>query len=281
MILTQISSGLGNQLFQYAFGQVLAQRHGVPLRLETYWFEHEINHSFRAYGLSYFNVTAPKATWQEIDAYLHADTRLHRLTHPYYKRVCIQERGHRFDANFRRYPAHTYVKGYWQCWQYYQEHRPLLLRDLSLKEPPAPALQPLLEALQAGPSVAVHLRRGDYTTNAGFNTLPLSYYEQASAYLRQRYENLRWYVFSDDIGWARQNLHFLDGATFMEGLSDVDDFRLMQQARYHIIANSTFSWWAAWLKQQQGQPVLAPRQPFQNTQLYLPHEFFPPDFVLI
>jgi hypothetical protein len=282
MIVSTISSGLGNQLFQYAFGRVLSLYHGVPFKTDLYWYQHTQNTAHRAYGLSHFAINAPEATWQELDTYIHADTRLHRLTRPYYKRIRIKEKANRYDPNVWRFPKHTYVQGYWQAWRYYEDYHGVLSDEFQITTPPSEKATRLLEQLNQPGTVSLHIRRGDYTTNPSFNTLPVAYYQRAVTHLQQHHENLSWYVFSDDIPWVREHIPMPKETIYVTGLADIDDFRLMQSATHTVMANSTFSWWAAWLKPRlSGLTTVAPAELFTNPALYNADDLLPPYFTRV
>ncbi|MBO0951850.1 alpha-1,2-fucosyltransferase [Fibrella forsythiae] len=279
MIVSSITSGLGNQLFQYAFGRALSLYHSVPLKTDLYWFQHEQNTSHRKYGLTHFNIQAPEATWQELDTYIFADTKWHRLTRPYYKRIRIEERSNKYDANVWKFPKHTYVLGFWQAWRYFADYHAPIREEFQIITPPSDQAARYLDQMSRGTSVSVHIRRGDYLTNPTFNTLTPEYYQRAISYLQERYESLNWFVFSDDMPWVQENITLPESTTLVKGLSDIDDFRLMNAARHSIIANSTFSWWAAWLKETGDHVIVAPQTPFTHEWLWSGDDLFPPHFV--
>ena len=279
MIITHLSDGLGNQLFNYAFGRVLSLHHQVPLKTDLYWFKHEVNTAYRTYGMSHFDIQAPEASWQELDEYIFADTKWHRLTTPYYKRVCIREKARRYDPNVWRFPRKTFLTGYWQAWRYYANYHEELRREFRIVTPPSASAARLYDQFRSDSSVAIHIRRGDYLTNQSFNVLPIDYYNTAINYLQERYESLNWYVFSDDPKWAYDNLTSAKNPFIVQGLADIDDFRLMNSTNHSIIANSTFSWWAAWLKPLDGRTIIAPKTPFHDSSLWNADDFLPPHFV--
>lgn len=281
MIIIEINDGLGNQLFKYAVGFALAQKHHVPLKMEKHWFTHETNASFRQYQLHHFNISAEDASYEEIDEFINKDTFFHRLFTPYYKRARVYEKATKYDSNFDKIPAHTYLLGYWQSWRYFNTYKLKLLKEFALITPPKEVALPYLRLVENENSVGIHIRRGDYVSNPTFNVLTMDYYREAVLYLKGKHTNLIWFVFSDDLSWAREHMDFLDNPVFVAGLSDIDDFRLLNLCRHHIIANSTFSWWAAYLKPSNEGVVIAPKVPFQTDTLQAPADFFPPDFTLI
>lgn len=282
MIVTSLNSGLGNQLFQYAFGRALALHHGVDLKLNLYWYKSEVNSSFRAYELDKFKIEAPEADWKELDDYILRDTRWHRLFKPYYKRLRVYEKGHRYDENMFRSNPHTYFDGYWQSWKYFDKYKTVLLKEFQLKEPAKSTSLEWLDKMKSSESVAIHIRRGDYVANASFNVLPMDYYHRAIEQMKVALNDTQqWFVFSDDIEWAEANLTFLKSPMFVKGLSTLEDFRLMNACKHNIIANSSYSWWAAWLKDLSVSKVFAPKQPFTNSDLYQAEDYYPKEFMLV
>ena len=130
---------------------------------------------------------------------------------------------------------------------------------LSFSEPPRERNRSLFSQVSTQPSVSVHIRRGDYLQLAGSPVLDVAYYEQAMRIVVEREPNPLWVIFSDDISWCRAHLPFLDGAVFVEGntAEPWEDLRLMAACKHHIIANSSFSWWGAYLgRDPQGVTVL-------------------------
>jgi hypothetical protein len=116
--------------------------------------------------------------------------------------------------------------------------------------------------------VAVHVRRTDYIGNSNAEICGLDYYRRAMERMRQQFEHVRFHVFSDDPAWCVKNLAADDvGICHLDGASHhpLHDLHLMSRARHHIIANSSYSWWAAWLGKTEGQIVLMPTQWFKGT----------------
>jgi hypothetical protein len=281
MILSEINDGLGNQLFKYATGLALSQKHGVSLKLEKHWFTHQSNSSVREYCLNHFAISAEDASYEEIDEYINRDTFFHRLITPYYKRIRVYEKAARYDPNFSKIPSHAYILGYWQSWRYFHDYKSLLLKEFTIITEPEDKAIPYLELVESGNSVGIHIRRGDYITNPSYNVLSLDYYRSAAQYLQKRYQDLSWFIFSDDLEWAKQNVDFIENPVFVEGLNSIDDFRLLNKCKHNVIANSTYSWWAAYLKNNSDCIVIAPKQSFPSTSLYTLEDFYPPKFILV
>jgi len=223
-IVTAIRGGLGNQLFQYAAGRALALRRNTDLAVDLSWYDNRAFPYWRPYELGSFHVqTVPlKGTFRTV--YESANEKVR----PFLPDV--------LDA-----PDGTRLLGYWVDERYFADQAATIRADLSLSTKPIDG-------------VSLHVRRGSSDIPGDFHVLPVSYYREAV----ERFPDAALYVFSDDIGWCRRNLKLGRPCDFVEGGSAVEDLRLMSSCRHHIIANSTFSWWAAWLNPDPGKIVVRP-----------------------
>lgn len=162
------------------------------------------------------------------------------------------------------------IVGYWQSNKYFHDAEEIIRRDFEFKTPHETTNPELSRALQHPNSVAVHVRRGDYVSNPQaavvHGTCGIDYYIEAAHLLRQRCPNAVFFVFSDDLPWARANLRFLEPCHFVMGdtREPARDLHLMTMAQNFIIANSSFSWWGAWLGRAPNKVVIAPRRWFAN-----------------
>jgi hypothetical protein len=160
-----------------------------------------------------------------------------------------------------------YLDGYWQSVRYLAGVEDAVCRSFAFTEISDARNRHYLDAINNTESVAVHVRRGDYQLNTGvLAPLPVEYYHSAVDLLRKRVANPVFYIFSDDIPWARDNLPFSD-AVFVhgnEGVSAFRDMHLMSRCRHFIAANSSFSWWAAWLN------------PYPDKQIFIPADYAQP-----
>jgi hypothetical protein len=281
MIITRLLGGLGNQMFQYAAGLALAERHRTVLKLDASWFrvrpEYEAHNR---YALSCFNITEQFATAEEIDRVrgfpltrterwsvaLARLLRLRRYTErmqPAAPNRCAQDVS--FQPAFFTQPDSTYLEGMWQSERYFSEIAPLLHLHFTFRYPPQPAVAALAERIRSGSSAAVHFRRGDYVTNTAFNreigVVGLDYYRRAVGELRARHPDTTLYIFSDDIDTIEREFrppgpHVF--ARFTQPWNAYDTIRLMSLCEHAIISNSTFAWWAAWLNSKPGKTVIAP-----------------------
>lgn len=291
MILVSLNGGLGNQLFQYALGRRLAHERGVELRFDLSLLAPGL--SLRQYRLDGFRVYGSPVSAQELKRfYFLGRNRYFRNLDaiaqgwlPYYRRREVHEQSSLFDANILKVPSSAILHGYWQSEKYFSDIRSLLLQDLRLKVPFDEINQQLHRQICSTDSVNLHIRRGDYVQNPKTNqmhgVLPLDYYQRAMQKLEETVTAPHYYVFSDDIPWAR--LHLKDeNITFVEHngeQGDYIDLALMSACKYHILANSSFSWWAAWLSEYSRKQVFAPRQWYKKERDT--RDLIPPDWTVL
>ena len=180
-----------------------------------------------------------------------------------------------------RVGSDVWLNGYWQNEKYFDTIQAVIREDFMLGTPPSPANRDVLRRIEATQSVSLHIRRGDYASNPATNQyhglLPLTYYEQAAAKIASWVRDPHFFVFSDDPRWAQEHLR-LGFPTYIININDPEhgheDLRLMSTCQHHIIANSSFSWWGAWLSGYPQKLVYAPAQwfsdPTMNAQYTLP-----------
>ena len=274
MIVSNLIGGLGNQLFQYAFGFALAARHGVELRLATDLFTGYRLH--QGYELAQvFAVEPAQANASDLQAILGP------WRHPVLRRLLLRwgpgfwrsgmaafEPAGGWWPGAGRLGPQAYVHGYWQSERYFAAHADALRRALQFRHAPSADNARCLERIHACVSVSVHIRRSDYVSNAKNRRLYAecgpAYYRAALDHLRAAHPGVRYFIFSDDVAWARQLLadrpEAVEIVDHNRGAQSWNDLRLMSQCQHHVIANSSFSWWAAWLGERPGKTIIAPRQ---------------------
>jgi len=265
MIVVNLQGGLGNQIFQYAFAYAVAQKtnHKFKLDISIYDYDH-----FRKYELHHFNLTDCFATKDEIDkvkikSKSFLSTVVEKLTNRptvYYK----EKHWCGFDNEVFTVKGDIYYDGFWQNEKYFTDFRQNLTEiftNYKLHE------ESIIyeEAINSRQSVSLHIRRGDYVTNEWANNylgiIDLSYYRNAVSLIESRNKNSTYFIFSDDLPWATKNLDFIKNKTFVsldKDVPDSDEIILMSKCRNNIIANSTFSWWGAWLNNHSNKTVIIP-----------------------
>lgn len=259
MNVIAIGGGLGNQMFQYAFGQLMRKRTGEEVRYDISTF---VKHRRRrSYGLGEFRCDPPLIDGDEA-LRLYRPSAVARLfgRRPTLKYVNQEDIP---DVSFSRLAdsRDVYLEGYFQDPDCCQEIREQLCADFTLRNPPSEFARQA-EKLSACESVAVHVRRGDYVALGMTAFCTPAYYERAARQVADRVPGARFFVFSDDLAWARENLSFLPNVEFVaspDASRPALDMMLMKTCCHNIIANSTFSWWSAFLNGNPDKVVVAPK----------------------
>jgi hypothetical protein len=258
--------GLGNQLFQYAAARSLSVKHGCPVVLDPHWFYSPTpGDTPRALELLRYRAALrlASATEQSQWKWMRGKLSRHlRLLHPLHL-VCEKGDGVHWPAV--QAPNHSYLLGHWQSEAYFAGIRGELLEELVPTAPPGVADLSMMHHMRSGTAVSVHVRRGDYLSlksAANFHGVcSLNYYRAAINLVAQRVSEPVFFVFSDDPEWTRANLAppFPTHYVSHNGPENAfQDLRLMSMCQHHIMANSSFSWWGAWLAPAQSGLVVAP-----------------------
>jgi len=276
MIIARLEGGLGNQMFQYAAGRRLAHRLDVELKLDASWFAKQTK---RRYGLAEFRTRASVCSPSEEKAANR--TRwgligygLRRLLSPQRGprlRLFRERRSYHFDPRVLSLPDNVCLRGFWQCAQYFSDIGEIIREEFRMRVPPAGENQKLLHEISSCSSIGVHVRRGDYVRESAvyerYHHCTMTYYHQAVEHIVSRDSAAQIFVFSDDPCWARENLVFKQPTKVVDhnGTDGPhEDLRLMTHCLHSVIANSSFSWWGAWLKRRPGGTVVAPKRWLRN-----------------
>jgi hypothetical protein len=267
MIIVRLQGGLGNQLFEYACGRALALRNGAPLKLDLTNYRDRSYAERRPYLLDRFRITASEAGPLELKlAHGGRIARAATALAPSRRFRTFREESLRFQPEAAAARGNVYLLGYWQCERYFADCADTVRSEFALRGEPQGENISLLREIEERESVSVHVRRGDFLTEPGFQACGLEYYRSAAERIARAVRAPHYYVFSDDPAWAKEYLA-LQPAVFVShngtGRPE-EDLRLMRWCKHHIIANSTFSWWAAWLCEQPGKMVIAPRRWFAD-----------------
>lgn len=259
-VISRILGGLGNQMFQYAVGRALALKHHSTLYLDATPLAVEGSHTPRGYELGCFNIRA--SVLQAPDDWAHL------RSVPFQS---LQETGPRYMPELLRAPANCVLSGYWQSERYIQNIRPILLQDFALRHQADAETLAWADRIRTPrhghQSVMLHVRRGDYISNpsaaAHHGSCGVAYYQSALAQLQARHGDLEVFAFSDDPDWVQTHLAHLAPLHVVSqhghgGRANHLDMWLMRQCRHHVIANSSFSWWAAWLGETPESTVVCP-----------------------
>ena len=273
MIIVMVYGGLGNQLFQYAAGRALALAKGCELKLDISAFDNYSPHN--GFELGLFNMDAQIASPEEISSLVGTQFRLSRLIRRKLglrKKTHIIERSFDFDHWFFNTKPPALLEGYWQSYKYFNGYDTQIRSELMFRNPATGKNLETAELIAQENSVSIHIRRGDYVTNQSSNkvhgALGIGYYKNAIRRICDEVDSPHFFVFSDDLAWARNNLGLSIAVTFVAnntGKSSFEDMRLMSLCKHFIIANSTFSWWGAWLNKNSGKIVIYPQNWFNDS----------------
>jgi len=275
MFVVQLIGGLGNQMFQYALGRALSLKFGVPLKLDISAYR---TYRLHGYALSALRIVEDYASDEEVQMLRLAFEarplveRLLRRIMP--RRRWVRERGFGFDATVLETSPPAYLEGYWQSERYFKSCVEVLRREFQLRAKLDIANSEMGKRMSECESVALHVRRGDYvsdpTTNAVHGVCSMEYYEHAIALANARLVKPSFFIFSDDLAWAKDNLRTACPSEFVD-INDPSrgylDLHLMARCRHQIIANSTLSWWGAWLNPSATKMVIAPKRWFRRNDM--------------
>jgi len=287
MIVSRLFCGLGNQMFQYAAGLALAHRRNTVLKLDVSWFsEGNAAAAHERYGLDCFVLDAHFTTEQELAwCWGHqrnvAESRFGRLLAkiglqryaellPTGGNWHIQKQFH-FYPEFFDLPDGSVIDGTFQSEKFFAPVAKVLKKHFGFRFAPSENVAAMAAEISSGEAVAVHFRRGDLVNNPKYQKsqapLGTDYYKRAIDQIRSRIVKPTFYIFSDDIAYAKESDLCPDGAIFIDCVEEwnaYDALRLMSLCKNFIIANSTFSWWGAWLSENPEKIVIHPNPWFAN-----------------
>jgi Glycosyl transferase family 11 len=275
MIIVKLSGGLGNQLFQFAAGKALSIKKKSPLWLDISGFGHLPEGTTpRVYELNSFGIKAGLASPSQIEKVAKPKglKRLLNKVSPYYRQAVYQEPFYHYDIHFPQASSNTILEGYWQSEKYFKDACPVIRSELQVTASLSPATAAFIRRISNVNAVSVHVRRGDYVsdqkTHQYHGACDLNYYRKSLQLITQKTTDPELFVFSDDIAWAKENLLTELPINFVDHNDDVhayEDLYLMSHCKHNIIANSSFSWWGAWLNNHPGKIVIAPSKWFNKS----------------
>ena len=265
MLIIKLKGGLGNQLFQYAFGRLIALRRGEDLKLDKDILGQR-GDTYRAYGLDNFNIRAEIASREEVLKVKYPYGLISKALR-FFKAKFLRIFHIGFEARMLKTKA-RYLEGFFQSYKYLESIRRELLEEITLKDKSFELKYfAILQEIKTSESVALHIRRGDYVNNPATKKAhficDLSYYQKAINLIKEKLneKNLtpKFFVFSDDINWAKENFKLFDFIFVSRPeFLDPEELILMSKAKHNIISNSSFSFWSAWLNSNPEKIVIAP-----------------------
>jgi hypothetical protein len=264
-------------MFQYALGRKISYINNVELKLDISGFR---TYKLMLYNINKYNIVEKIATDEEIEPFLQSNIELNRrelkklhnlsgLFSPYYKRRYVRERSNLFDPNILKITDNAYLDGYWASYKYFADIEDLLQNDFTVKDDMDRMNADIAHAISETESVSIHFRRGDYVTNPHTNayhgTCSLDYYQKAVKDICKQVPDPRFFVFSDDPEWVQQNFSIpypIKFVTINGPDEPYKDLQLMSLCKHHITANSSFSWWGAYLCTNKDKRVYSPNKWF-------------------
>jgi len=286
MIIVRISGGLGNQMFEYAFGRALASKNKTELLFDLSGLVAKEGEAQRYFSLDIFNTKYKVATKKDFKTLGIGDpadqtpsARAKRYTRrtyesffPLEKRKDIIEPEYSFVPEIAALGNNHYFAGIWQSEKYFKNVAQKLREEFTLKKELIDTSIDAAKMLKDKNIVCVNVRRTDYVTDENIKSkigfAGKKYYENAVSYMLSKIPKAKFLVFSDDIEWCKENLKFIPNVFFISHKSAekafAKDFYLMSLCSHYIVANSTFSWWGAWLNQNKNKIVIAPEKWFAS-----------------
>jgi hypothetical protein len=261
MILIKIKGGLGNQLFQYATAFALSREFNTDLILDLDFFTSENNENpRREFELNKFNIL-----------YKNKFDRFKFLKNLIPNKLKFIENNFNYNKISYSKPF-LYMEGYFQSEKYFTKYRNEIINQFTLKNKLSTSAQLILNLINStNNSISLHIRRGDYLNenNSIYNQCSLVYYKNAISYITNTLYNYKLFLFSDDIEWCKTKFNFLNDKVYYCDLNTKpeEDIILMSSCKHNIIANSSFSWWGAWLNLNEKKCIVAPEKWFNTSDL--------------
>lgn len=274
MVITQLTGGLGNQLFEYALGRHLAELNNDELLLDTTGFE---TYKLHSYGLGPFNIRQTFATPTQVRSFRKYRRKPSRAWFLYNRLIAdpnryVEERRFNFDTEILTRKSPIYLEGFWQTEKYFVGIEDIIRQEVTVATPLPSRDKKVANQIAAVNAVSLHVRRTDYATDQKtleyHGLCSIEYYRQAAGLIGAKHPSPHFFVFSDDHQWTKGNLKLPYPVTHVDHNGpdkNYEDLRLMSLCRHHIIANSSFSWWGAWLNPRKDKTVIAPARWFNNV----------------
>lgn len=271
MVISQLHGGLGNQMFQYAVGLSLADKLDTDLFVDTMKFK---TYKLREYELSVFKDKPNLIRSRNLANWSFYETMPIKLL-PWQIRnwiklrnnvVLFREKQHNFDPELFKIKGNVYLVGYFQTEKYFAGLEKKIRNSFEFEKRLVGRNEDYAKQINSSNSVSIHVRRGDYVSNpsaAKFHgVLGKEYYQKAINRIKKLVKQSQFFVFSDDLEWTRTNLNLPEDTVYVEGNSGKNgyiDMQLMSMCKHNIVANSSFSWWGAWLNENPDKKVIAPK----------------------
>ena len=270
--------GLGNQMFQYAIGRRVSLLRNNALKVDVSFLdEKNSNHISRKFELDVFSSDIQIATSEDLKKFASIQKsklkkgiqRMFPFSFPF---QIIGEKTHGYNAEILNAPNNSLLIGYWQTEKYFLPIQETIRKDFSFKKPLDGRNKTIADNMASCNSVSVHIRRGDYVhhkeTSSFHGICSDAYYSDAIELIKSKADSIQLFIFSDEPEWVKANMNFNAPATYIDnniGEFSYIDMQLMSLCKHNIIANSSFSWWGAWLNRNPEKIVVAPTKWFNDS----------------
>ena len=270
-VIVRLNGGLGNQMFQYAAGLSLSLKLKGTLLLDTSLI---LDDKLREFCLDDFNINAEIISKEEFKSEFFLPIKVIRklsyLNNLIFNKKFYREKSFNYDKNFLNLKGNICIDGFWQSEKYFKNISDILKRQFSLNKKISKNSENILKKIKACNSISCHIRRADYVTNPETNsyhgTCSIEWYMKSIKYIHKKVKDPKFFIFSDDIKWVEKNFPKDSNFKFVPNTKykrDVEDLYLMSNCKHNIIANSSFSWWSAWLNNNKNKIIIAPKNWFK------------------
>jgi len=269
MIIISINGGLGNQLFQYAFGKHLEYIHKMEVFYDLSVFK---NPGHREFALNHFNVTIKEVGQNKLPFNFRRSFKKFRLiskllNKTLYPYRLVTQKQFNFDTSYLEKIKNAYYLGSWQSERYFSGVKDTIKNHFTFKDSNfSEQEKTIYQKITSTNSICLHVRRGDYVGSKLHPVCDISYYQQAIKVIAEKIENPHFFIFSDDMSWCKNNISMEWPLEFITTSEAWRDFKLMSHCQHYIIANSSFSWWTAYLGKHEEKVVISPKNWFNNVE---------------
>lgn len=292
MIITLFGGGLGNQMFQYAFGRSISIKNNQPFKLDYHRYEDtrtDSNKGDRIFELNKFNIVGEIASMDEIEnfyKYYKPNTLIRRFFVKYYgykyknkpfyiKPFIMEPEEHYTNASFNLLDykfKDVYIRGFWQSEKYFKEIEDIIRKDFTLKGKQNKEYYNMLSKIENSDSISVFVRRGDFVNlpelQKTYYECPPIFFQKAIDIIANKCKNPKIFITSDDIEWVKKNISFPHPTEYLNNskFTDIQALVLMSACKHAILSNSTFAWWGGWLNQNPNKIIVTTKKWFLNEE---------------
>lgn len=280
IIIVRVWEGLGNQLFQYAYARALQLRSIENVKLCV--LPDQGDRTVRDYKLDRLKITIPRARmFEKIAVFIERYEIVKKIVQYITERVgfigYMEEDDVKYKEELKYLTGNYYLSGWFQNEKYFEEFAEIIRSEIRPRKKIKISTE-LKDILEYKNTVSVHIRRGDFARYS--NILDREYYYKAFEVMEEHIDDIFYVVFSDELDWVMENMQFGDNVYYVnrdKKLEDYEELFIMSRCKNHIIANSTYSWWGAWLNTNKEKIVIGPVKWFSRRK----RNIMPEDWIKI